>query len=237
MKIALIGYGKMGKVIDRLAIDKGHEIVLRINERVQANNEALLKADVAIEFSTPESAAANIYACFEAGIPVVVGTTGWYDQFPNIEDQCKANNHTLFYATNFSVGVNIFFELNRYLSRMMNRFDNYTPKMLEIHHTEKLDAPSGTAITLAEDLIYEMDRLKGWKNEEVWDDDRLSILSERKPDVPGTHRVEYESAIDSIAIRHEAKGREGFASGAIAAAEWVAGKQGVFTMKDLLKIQ
>ena len=237
MKIALIGYGKMGKVIDRLASEKGHEIVLRINERVEATNKDLLNADVAIEFSTPESAAANIYACFEAGVPVVVGTTGWYDQFPAIEAKCKADEHSLFYATNFSVGVNIFFQLNRYLSRLMNRFEDYTPKMLEIHHTEKLDAPSGTAITLAEDLIYEMDRLEGWKNEESWDEDQLSILSERKSDVPGTHRVEYESNIDRIAIRHEAKGREGFASGAIAAAEWIVDKQGVFTMKDLLKFE
>lgn len=234
MKIALLGYGKMGKIIEQVAVDRGHEIVCRVNSN--ADDVDLGTPDVAIDFSTPSAAASNIYRCFEANTPVVVGTTGWYDQFPAIEAEALKNDKALFYATNFSVGVNIFFELNKQLARVMNRFEEYDPSMVETHHCEKLDAPSGTAITLGEGIIDQLERKNTWLNDAAFKEDELTILSRREPDVPGTHEITYSSPIDEISIKHEAKNRMGFATGAVLAAEWLVGKTGVFTMRDLLKI-
>lgn len=233
MKIALLGYGKMGKVIEKIALERNHEIVARINTAAEMDD--LIKADIAIDFSTPSAAASNIYKCFESNIPVVVGTTGWYDQFPAIEADAKKSGKSLFYSTNFSIGVNIFFELNRKLAETMNRFPAYDPEMVEIHHKEKLDAPSGTAITLSEGLIDQLDRKNSWIEGEAFKEEELSIVSLRKLDVPGTHEIIYSSSVDEISIKHEAKNRMGFATGAVLAAEWLLGEIGVFTMRDLLK--
>jgi 4-hydroxy-tetrahydrodipicolinate reductase len=233
MKIALLGYGKMGKVIEKIALERNHEIVARINTAAEMAD--LNNADIAIDFSTPSAASGNIYKCFESNIPVVVGTTGWYDQFPAIEADAMDKGKSLFYATNFSIGVNIFFELNRKLAETMNRFPAYDAEIVEIHHKEKLDAPSGTAITLGEAMIDELDRKNSWIKGEAFKEEELSIVSLREPDVPGTHEIKYSSSVDEISIKHEAKNRMGFATGAVLAAEWLLGKTGVFTMRDLLK--
>lgn len=233
MKIALLGYGKMGRIIEDVATSRNHSIVAKVNSTLGEND--LSEADIAIDFSVPNAAAGNIYSCFEQNIPVVVGTTGWYDQFPAIEAAAKAKGSSLFYATNFSVGVNIFFELNKKLAETMNRFPAYDPSMVEIHHTEKLDSPSGTAITLGEGLIDKLDRKSEWIKGDAFKEQELSISSHREPDVPGTHEITYTSSVDEISIKHEAKNRMGFATGAVIAAEWLLGKTGVFTMRDLLK--
>jgi 4-hydroxy-tetrahydrodipicolinate reductase len=239
MKFALIGYGKMGKTIEQVIMDQnaGDEIVLRIGEDnlQDFTVENLKKADVAIEFSTPHSAIPNIYKCFEAGVPVVVGTTAWLDKLSEVESECIDKNGTLFYSPNFSIGVNIFFEINKRLAILMNKQQQYEVTMEEIHHTEKLDAPSGTAIKTAQVIMAELERKKKW-NMNTNKPDELLIVAKREPNVPGTHTVTYTSSVDSIEIKHEAKSRRGFAEGAVMAARWVAGKKGVFEMKDMLAI-
>lgn len=232
MKIALLGYGKMGKTIEKLAEEKGHQIVARIS----SNNDfsELKNADVAIDFSIPEAAVKNITTCFELGIPVVSGTTGWLEQFYEVLNTCQLRNGSFIYASNFSVGVNLFFELNKKLAEMMAKHKEYTVDIEEIHHTQKLDAPSGTAISLANDIIKKSD-YTNWKLDNA-PQNEIPIKALRIEDVKGTHTVSYHSSIDTLSIKHEAHSREGFALGAILAAEWLKGKNGVYTMKDVLGI-
>ncbi|RRQ48902.1 4-hydroxy-tetrahydrodipicolinate reductase [Maribacter algicola] len=232
MKIALFGYGKMGKMIERLAVERGHEIVAKID----VGNEALdfSKMDVAIDFSTPDAAYENIKSCIDNNVPVISGTTGWLSKFDTIVDYCEENEGAFIYASNFSLGVNIFFELNAYLAKMMKNLSQYKVSLEEIHHTQKLDAPSGTAITLAEGIIAHTD-YNGWKLDEPGDD-QIGISAKRIGDTPGTHTVDYTSSVDSIEIKHTAHNRKGFALGAVIAAEWILGKTGVFTMKDVLNL-
>lgn len=238
MKIAIIGYGKMGKEIEKIAVDRGHEIVLKIDitnpEDLSIQN--LQKADVAIEFTIPSSAVNNYKLCFEAGIPVVSGTTGWLDRQPEVFENCKKLNGTFFYTSNFSLGVNIFFLLNKKLAALMANFDEYKIEMTEIHHTQKLDAPSGTAITLAEGIIENIPAKTKWVNQETENAAEIGIISERVGDVPGTHTIKYDSEVDYIEITHSAKNRKGLAFGAVLAAEFSHGKKGVLTMNDLLNI-
>ncbi len=236
MKIALIGYGKMGQTIERLALARGHEVVLKVNvDNVQDLTTAnLQKANVAIEFTQPESAFDNVRACLDAGVPVVSGTTGWLEHLAEAQNICQNKGGALLHATNFSIGVNIFFALNRFLAKMMDTQPQYDVEMEEIHHTQKLDAPSGTAITLAEGILNEMERKTKWVNHDTDIKNELPIISKRVDPAPGTHKVTYHSPIDTITISHEAHSREGFALGALTAAEWIVGKQGVFTMQDVL---
>lgn len=230
MKIALLGYGKMGKVIERIALERGHEIVLKKDQ----NNtfEGLSIADVAIDFSVPDSAVANISECLNNGIPVISGTTGWLADYPKMVQLCEEKNGSFIYASNFSLGVNIFFELNEYLAKMMANLKQYNVSMEEIHHTQKLDAPSGTAITLAEGVIKHTD-YANWTLETPISNE-IHIEAKRIENVPGTHSIFYDSEVDQIEIKHTAHSREGFALGAVVAAEWLVGKKGVFTMKDVL---
>ena len=230
MKIALLGYGKMGRTIERLAEDRGHEIVLRITDDI-ANND-LQKADVAIDFSIPDAAFKNITTCFKQHIPVVSGTTGWLDRYNEAVAFCERENGSFIYASNFSLGVNLFFELNKKLASLMKKFPQYKVEIEEIHHTQKLDEPSGTAITLADQIIKETDK-KGWKLNGTGEDE-IPIMAKRIGNIPGTHIISYNSSVDSIKIEHEAYSRDGFALGAIIAAEWLQDKKGVFTMKDVL---
>jgi 4-hydroxy-tetrahydrodipicolinate reductase len=236
MKIALIGYGKMGQAIEAIAVSKGHEIVLKIGiENVEAfTTEAVQQADVAIEFTSPHSAFNNVKKCLEAGVPTVCGSTGWLDQWADIKAICEANNGTLLYASNFSIGVNLFFELNTYLAKLMASHKDYDVVMEEIHHTQKKDAPSGTAITLAEQVLNHITHKKQWVNEASTHLQDLVIISERIDPAPGTHKIKYTSPIDDIEIIHTAHSRQGFASGAVLAAEFIAGKKGIFTMKQVL---
>ena len=236
MKIAIIGYGKMGKTIERLAVAKGHEIILKINaDNIEEfTTENLKKAEVAIEFSHPESAFENIKKCLEVGLPIVSGTTAWLDKLDEAKAICTENNGAFMYASNFSIGVNIFFEVNNYLAKMMNPQPQYEPSLHEIHHTQKLDAPSGTGITLAQGVLNNIDRKDNWVNRKIEKSTELALTSERIDPAPGTHAVTYSSEIDTIEIKHTAHSREGFASGAILAAEWIIGKKGYFTMRDLL---
>jgi len=235
MKIALLGYGKMGKEIEAIALQRNHEIVLRVDESnatsITVND--IKKADVAIEFSTPHTVMTNIRQCFNAQVPVVVGTTGWYDSFKEIEVDCLNKNGTLLHATNFSLGVNLFFKVNTYLAELMNKYSNYEVEMEEIHHIHKLDKPSGTAISLANQIIEKMDRKSKWsisdKNAET-----LFIKDVREGEVPGTHIIKYKSEVDDIEIMHKAHNRKGFALGAVVAAEFVKDKKGIFTMSDLI---
>lgn len=237
MKIALIGYGKMGKAIEQIAIDRGHEISLKITScEANFDSDKLKGTDVAIEFSIPEAAEKNMKKCFEAGVPVVVGTTGWYDKFEEITEECNKSGNTLFHATNFSVGVNIFFEINKRLATLMNSYSDYQVDMTEIHHTQKLDEPSGTAISLADQIIDNLERKHAWKLGTGGMSVEIPIKAEREGEVPGTHIINYESPIDVISIKHEAKNRKGFALGAVLAAEFSAGKKGVLTMQDLLNL-
>jgi len=230
MNIALLGYGKMGKTIERLAIQKGHHIVYKMGRELEEGD--LSAADVAIEFSVPESAFQNIITCFTQGIPVVSGTTGWLAQMDEVLKKCESSNGSFIYASNFSVGVNLFFSLNEKLAKLMEPWKEYEPRIDEIHHTQKLDAPSGTAITLAEGILKHSDK-KDWQLD-ASNQDSLSIHAKRIDDVKGTHSVTYASKIDTITLKHEAHTREGFAMGAIIAAEWIQDKKGVFTMKDVL---
>jgi 4-hydroxy-tetrahydrodipicolinate reductase len=235
MKIALIGYGKMGKTLEQTALKRGHEVILRLDVNNPEDFTRLHEADVAIEFTRPESAIKNLAQCFEQGVPVVCGTTGWLDSYDAVVAQCSKNNGTFFYASNYSIGVNIFFEINRRLASMMNGYDMYDVKMEEIHHTQKLDAPSGTAITLAQGIIENIERKTNWLcDTEGGDEKSINITAKRIDPAPGTHIVTYDSPIDSIEITHTAHSREGFATGAIVAAEWLLGKKGVFSMKDML---
>jgi 4-hydroxy-tetrahydrodipicolinate reductase len=235
MKIALIGYGKMGKTLEQTALKRGHEVILRLDVNNPEDFTRLHEADVAIEFTRPESAIKNLAQCFEQGVPVVCGTTGWLDSYDAVVAQCSKNNGTFFYASNYSIGVNIFFEINRRLASMMNGYDMYDVKMEEIHHTQKLDAPSGTAITLAQGIIENIERKTNWLcDTEGVDKKSINITAKRIDPAPGTHIVTYDSPIDSIEITHTAHSREGFATGAIVAAEWLLGKKGVFSMKDML---
>ena len=234
MKIALLGYGKMGQVIERIALERGHEIVLKKSRN--ATFEGLQMADVAIDFSIPNAALENISTCFENGIPVISGTTGWLEHYQKMVQLCEEKQGGFIYASNFSLGVNIFFELNSYLSKIMSQFTQYSTTIEEIHHTQKLDAPSGTAITLAENIINHSD-YSSWALDEAKNSDELVIKAERIPNVPGTHTVTYQSVVDSIEIKHEAHNREGFALGAVIAAEWILGKKGVYSMKDVLNLK
>ena len=245
MKFALIGYGKMGKVIEDVILSANmnktekDEIVLRIGaeNKHELTIENLQKADVAIEFTQPDAVIANINLCFDAGIPVVVGTTAWLDQLPSVKATCAEKDGTLFYAPNFSIGVNIFFEINKKLAAIMNHQPQYNVAMEEIHHTEKKDAPSGTAIKTAEVILEELTTKANWLLAENGNQlaESLMIKALREPNVPGTHIVNYFSDVDSIQLIHEAKSRKGFAEGAVMAARWLPGKKGVFEMKDLLQ--
>lgn len=246
MKIALLGYGKMGQIIERFAIERGHEIVLKISidnlEDLNVTN--LSKADVAIDFSAPSAAVDNIYKCFEAQVPVVVGTTGWYGKLQQIKDDCLNTGNTLLYGSNFSIGVNIFFHLNKVLAKLMNNYPAYDVQVEEIHHTQKLDSPSGTAMTIAEDIIEEIDRKSEWLNEvigtpipEVVKNDQLLIESHRIENIPGTHTVVYSSEVDDIEIKHTAHSRAGFALGAVIAAEWLEQKQGFYSIADIFNFK
>ena len=233
MKIALLGYGKMGKVIERIALERGHEIVLKKDE---TNTYAGLEnADVAIDFSVPMAAVDNISACLNSGIPVVSGTTGWLERYDEMVHLCQAKNGAFIYGSNFSLGVNLFFELNDYLAKMMAKFsDVYKVSMEEIHHTQKLDSPSGTAISLANGIIKNSG-YTAWTEDKA-NDKQIHIEAKRIENVPGTHSVYYSSDVDFIEIKHLAHNREGFALGAVLAAEWIVGKKGVFTMKDVLNL-
>jgi 4-hydroxy-tetrahydrodipicolinate reductase len=236
MKIALIGYGKMGKAIEEIAIAKGHEIVLKID--VQNNQEFtkenIANADVAIEFTGPHSAFENVKKCIELGIPVVSGSTGWLDKWNEIEALCKANNGCVVYSSNYSIGVNLFFEVNKQLAKLMAPYHDYDVSMVELHHTEKKDAPSGTAISLAEQILANIGRKEKWVNSPSQNTTDLVISSERMDPAPGTHTVTYSSPIDTIEIIHTAHTRKGFASGAVLAAEFANKKNGIFTMKEVL---
>ncbi|MCX6284565.1 MAG: 4-hydroxy-tetrahydrodipicolinate reductase [Bacteroidetes bacterium] len=239
MKIALLGYGKMGQEIHKLAEKRGHEIVLIIDndEEWQDKGAQLKEADVAIEFTTPESAVDNILHCFDADIPVVVGTTGWIEDIESIRKTAVEQNKGLFFSPNFSIGVNLFFDLNRYLASLMAKWENYEISIEETHHIHKLDAPSGTAIVLANDIIRYNERKEKWVKELQENPDEVGIKSYRSEDVPGTHIIRYESEMDAIVITHTAKSRKGFALGALLAAEWIKGKHGFFEMRDLLNSQ
>ncbi len=231
MNIALFGYGKMGKTIERIALERGHVIVAKVD--VNTVDYDLSKADVAIDFSVPNEAFKNINKCFNKNIPIVSGTTGWLDKYNEAVASCKLNNGAFIYASNYSLGVNLFFELNKQLAKMMNKFKTYKVSMEEVHHSQKLDAPSGTAITLAEGVI-EQTTNKNWSLNVTNDEKTIPILSKRIDKVPGTHVVVYNSIVDEIEIKHTAHNRDGFALGAIIAAEWLQNKKGVFKMKDVL---
>ncbi len=231
MKIALFGYGKMGKTIERLAIERGHEIVAKIDK--ETTEGTIENAEVAIDFSIPSEAFNNINKCFSLYIPIVSGTTGWLDKFEEAKMNCFKNNGAFIYASNYSLGVNLFFELNEQLAKMMSRFKEYDVQMEEIHHTQKLDAPSGTAISLAEGIMANTSKDK-WTLDVTKDNNEIPIVAKRLDKVPGTHSVVYDSVVDEIEIKHTAKNRDGFALGAIIAAEWLQHKRGVYTMKDVL---
>ena len=233
MKIALFGYGKMGKVIDKIAKNRGHKIIYKIDEN--SINYDLKKVDVAIDFSTPKAAFSNINMALENSIPIISGTTGWLDNYNKAVKLCNEKNGAFLYASNFSLGVNIFFEINRLLAKIMSNHPEYVIKMNEIHHIEKIDAPSGTAITLAESIIKETDYQK-WSLNKDFKENEISIEAQRLSDKTGTHEVIYKSDIDEIKIKHAAVNREGFGLGAVIAAEWLIGKKGVFSMKDVLNI-
>lgn len=234
MKIALLGYGRMGKAIEQIANERGHTIVAKIDKN--ENQGKLSEAEVAINFSIPDAAVANIKAAMEKQIPVVCGTTGWLEQLKEVEDFCLQNKTAFLYASNFSVGVNLFFKLNEVLAKLMHPHKNYSAAMKEIHHIHKLDAPSGTAITLAEG-IFDQSKYTDWSIDDTKGDSTLPIAVERTGEVPGTHSIEYKSSVDSISIQHEAYSRQGFALGAVIAAEWIQDKKGVFTMNDVLDIK
>lgn len=236
MKIALIGYGKMGKAIEAIALEKGHEVVLKIdiNNAADLNKENISKADVAIEFTGPHSAFDNVMKCLELGVPLVCGSTGWLDKWSEAKAFCEQQNGTLIYASNYSIGVNLFFELNTRLAKLMSGYPAYNVSMEEIHHTQKKDAPSGTAITLAEQVLANIPSKKNWVNHRTGKPEELEILSERIDPAPGTHKIRYSSSVDDIEIIHTAHNRIGFAGGAVLAAEFAINKKGIFGMKDVL---
>lgn len=232
MNIALLGYGRMGKSIETIALNRNHKITLKISDGTEIYD--FTNTDVAIDFSIPSVAVSNIKKALDAGIPVISGTTGWLDQYDDVLNYCKEKNGTFLYASNFSLGVNIFFEINNRLSQLMGTVEGYNIEIEEIHHTQKLDAPSGTAITLAEQII-EHTNYKKWTLDNP-SSNEIYIDAKRIPDVPGTHEITYNSDIDSINIKHTAHNRQGFALGAVIAAEWIKDKKGIFSMKDVLNI-
>lgn len=238
MNIAIVGYGKMGKEIEQIALDRGHNILLRIDENNinSINSEDFKDIEVAVEFSNPESAYSNINLCLDNNIPVVSGTTGWLHKIDEVIKRCDQENKTFFYASNFSLGVNLFFKLNERLAKMMNKFSDYEVTIEETHHTQKLDAPSGTAITLAEGLIGNIERKNLWEKENSGSNDSIAVKSFREGNVPGNHKIIYDSVFDKITIEHDAKSRKGFALGAVLAAEFIVDKKGYFTMNDLLEL-
>ena len=233
MKIALLGYGKMGKIVEKLAVKKGHTIVSRINQ--YSSKEEILKADIAIEFSTPQAAVSNIKFCLENDIPIVSGTTGWLVHYDKMIKLCENRNGSFIYASNFSIGVNLFFSINEYVSNLMESWKDYQVSIEEVHHNQKQDIPSGTAVTLAEEIIRNSDK-KNWELNGT-EAENINITAKRKNDIKGTHIINYDSNIDTISIKHEAHSRDGFALGAILAAEWLVNKKGIFTMKDVLQIK
>lgn len=233
MKIALLGYGKMGQTIEKIAVKRGHTIVLKVDKDDKVYDVSI--ADVAIDFSIPSAAVSNISNCLKNNVPIVSGTTGWLDQYDNMVTLAKQTDGSFIYASNYSLGVNIFFELNKTLAKMMVNLSDYNVTMEEIHHTQKLDAPSGTAITLAEGII-ENTNYDGWKLDAVKKENEIPIIAKRIENVPGTHHVSYNSEVDTINISHTAHNRQGFALGAVVAAEWLVGKTGVYSMKDVLNI-
>lgn len=230
MKIALLGYGKMGRTIEKIALERGHEIVLKINENIAGKDLSI--ADVAVDFSVPTAALNNILTCCKNGVPVISGTTGWLSDYSKAVKFCEEENSAFLYASNFSIGVNLFFELNRKLAKLIDPFKEYSVEIEEIHHTQKLDAPSGTAISLAEQIISGS-RYSAWKPDQA-EENEIPIIAKRIEDVPGTHTISYRSKVDTIEIKHTAHSREGFALGAVIAAEWIKDKKGIFTMKDVL---
>lgn len=238
MKIALIGYGKMGKAIEKIALEKGHEIVLTISSsnKSQLTAENLAKADVCIEFSTPDAAYENLLSCLHAKVPVVCGTTAWLQHLDTIKSSTISNDTAFLYASNFSIGVNLFFKLNSYLAKLMSKHPDYVASIEEIHHTEKKDSPSGTAVSLAEGILQNHPSYNHWKNEETDEPKALPIISKRIDPAPGTHTIYYKSEIDEISINHTAHSRSGFAMGAVLAAEFLVGKKGIFTMDDVLHL-
>jgi 4-hydroxy-tetrahydrodipicolinate reductase len=239
MKIALIGYGKMGKAIEEIAVSRGHEIVLKVGiENLEDNTiENIGRADVAIEFTGPDSAWDNVRRCMDARVPVVCGSTGWLQHLEEAKAYCTKSDTAFLYASNFSIGVNIFFAVNRQLAKLMSNQDGYEVDITEIHHTAKKDAPSGTAITLAEQILQDISAKKKWVNQPTTNASELSIISEREDPAPGTHTIRYHSDIDDIEITHTAHNRKGFAGGAVQAAEFISNKKGVFHMNDVLGIE
>ncbi len=238
MKIALLGYGRMGKAIEEIAIDRGHEIVARISpsQKTLKDLSDLDRVDVAIDFSLPESAYKNICFCLELGIPVISGTTGWLERYEEVVKKCKEQNASFLYSSNFSLGVNLFFELNKKLAELIGPFDQYKVRMKEVHHLQKLDAPSGTAISLAEQLIDKKLASNWTIDPKDQDLENLKIEVVREEGIPGTHEIKYDSEVDDIVIRHTAHNRKGFALGAVIASEWIQNKSGVFSMRDVLNL-
>jgi len=236
VKIAIIGYGKMGKEVESMAVERNHEIVLRANDADDIDQKILAAADVAIEFTSPDNSVNNINRCFDVNLPIVVGTTGWMGDLESVKAACIDQEQALLYASNFSIGVNILFEINEKLAQLMNAQLMYDVAIEEIHHTEKKDAPSGTAISLANAMTDKLDRKSGWTLEEDPKEHEIEIKASREANVPGIHAVRYSSKIDEIELKHTAKGRKGFAMGAVLAAEWLPGRKGVFTMKDLMTL-
>ncbi len=248
MKVVLVGYGKMGKEIEKILLSRGHEVVGKATDVNPLNKKMIANADVAIDFSTPHSVLDNIDFLLNSNIPAIIGTTGWNSSYDKVQSTVLDKNGSLVHASNFSIGVNLFFKLNEQLAKLMEPYSEYTPKITEIHHTEKLDAPSGTAITLAEGLIENYTPLTDWycasvssaailpSDKNTAEDNKLEIEAVREHDVKGTHRVEYKSTIDTLSIQHEAHNRVGFALGAVIAAEWIQNKKGIFTMKDVLQL-
>jgi len=235
MKIALLGYGKMGKEIESILLQRGHEVSVRANSEHPFTSADLQGTDVAIEFSKPELAVENMFKCFEANCPVIVGTTGWYNRLDEVKSACAEKRASLLYSTNFSIGVNVVFHINRQLARIMNQLDQYEPSIHEIHHLAKLDAPSGTGITLAEGILDEIQRKDHWVNHKAESSQELSLTSDRIGEVPGTHEIVYDSEVDTITLIHQAKNRKGFALGSVLAAEWLVKHPGIHTMNDFLK--
>ncbi|HEY0732596.1 MAG TPA: 4-hydroxy-tetrahydrodipicolinate reductase [Chitinophagaceae bacterium] len=238
MRIALVGYGKMGKMIEEIALERGHQVVLKLtrNNSEELNESSAKNIDVAIEFTSPESAYGNVKKCLDLGLPVVSGSTGWNEKLETAKEYCQARNGSLLHASNFSIGVNIFFEINKRLAALMANQPEYDVMIREIHHTQKKDAPSGTAVTLAEQIIENIRRKTGWEKEASSDAEKISIVSERIDPAPGTHHVKYSSVIDDIELIHTAHSRKGFAYGAVLAAEYISGKKGIFSMKDVLDL-
>lgn len=236
MKILLIGHGKMGQAIEEFSIQRGHSLVATVDVNDTLMATLAEQADVAIEFTHPDAAFDNIKFCLENNLPILSGTTGWLDKMPEIEKICKENNGTFLYASNFSIGVNLFFKLNKFLAKLISPQSQYKPSMIEVHHTQKKDAPSGTAITLAEGIINEHDKYSAWKNEAKTEEGEIPITSERLGEIPGTHKITYKSDVDQISIEHEAYSRDGFVQGAVFVAEWLPDQKGIVKIDDFLKL-